>query len=97
MAHVSAFQRTRYDPISKMLPKNYYTFRHRGRPGGHRDARGQRPEPDAVGEADGDRGRGRIHQDPHRRRNKVKVDSEATLVPVLEDLLTSAANKNIYL
>jgi hypothetical protein len=62
---------------------NYGGSRYRGGPGGHRDVGRQRPEPDAVGQADGDGGGGCLHQDQDRRRNQAEVDPEAALVSVL--------------
>lgn len=52
---------------------------------GHRDAGPQRSEPDAVREGDGERSRGRLHQDPHRRRIHPALGPQDTLVPVRKE------------
>lgn len=53
---------------------------------GHGDVGGQRAEPDAVGQADRHRRRGRLHQDKDGLRGAAQVDEEAAMVPVLRSL-----------
>ena len=60
---------------------------------GDGDAGRQRAEPDAVGQADGDRGGGGLHQDPDRRGDQAALGPETALVSILGHNITFTLEK----
>lgn len=64
---------------------------------GHRDARTQRSEPDAVCERDRAWGRGSLHQDPHRRRLHPALGPQDSLVPVRDRTTSTWPPGDLYM